>query len=101
MKRYLLPIGVLIDVSQAAAASKERNYAISVEELEAWENRHGVIPDFAVVLLRTGWGAKSHDIADYSGLDAEQKNNFPGEWQAMLLSTFSSQTFFFKILISL
>ncbi|XP_050713058.1 isatin hydrolase-like isoform X3 [Eriocheir sinensis] len=85
--------GVLIDVSQAAAASKERNYAIPVEELEAWENRYGVIPDFSVVLLRTGWGAKSHDIADYSGLDAERKNNFPGlsEEAATWLATHGSR----------
>lgn len=66
-------------MSEAAAASIEKNYAIPVDLLEAWENRCGVIPDGAVVLVRTGWGAKSQDIMEYSGLDSEKKNNFPGE----------------------
>lgn len=92
MKHTRLSTGVLIDVSEAAASSKERNYAIPVAELEAWENRHGVIPDGAVVLLRTGWGAKSHDIAEYSGLDEEKRNNFPGGWHH-----FHHKHFFFSI----
>lgn len=70
----------MIDVSEPAAASEERNYAIPVEELEAWENLHGTIPDGSVVLIRTGWGAKSHNLLEYSGLDEEKRNNFPGEW---------------------
>lgn len=80
-----LPAGVLIDVSEAVTASNERNYAIPVEELEAWQNLHGVIPDGAVVLIRTGWGARSHDLADYSGLDAEKRNNFPGGWEMFVI----------------
>ncbi|XP_045111555.1 isatin hydrolase-like isoform X3 [Portunus trituberculatus] len=70
--------GVVIDVSQAISAAKERNFAIPVSELDAWESRHGVIPDRTVVFIRTGWGAKSHNLAEYSGLDNHRRNNFPG-----------------------
>uniref|UniRef100_A0A0P4VVY8 Uncharacterized protein n=1 Tax=Scylla olivacea TaxID=85551 RepID=A0A0P4VVY8_SCYOL len=71
--------GVVIDVSQAISEANETNFAIPVSELEAWESRHGVIPDGALVFIRTGWGAKSHDLAEYSGIDSQRRNNFPGE----------------------
>ncbi|KAK8397606.1 hypothetical protein O3P69_004411 [Scylla paramamosain] len=70
--------GVVIDVSQAISEANETNFAIPVSELEAWESRHGVIPDGALVFIRTGWGAKSHDLAEYSGIDNQRRNNFPG-----------------------
>ncbi|XP_063886067.1 isatin hydrolase-like isoform X1 [Scylla paramamosain] len=70
--------GVVIDVSQAISEANETNFAIPVSELEAWESRHGVIPDGALVFIRTGWGAKSHDLAEYSGIDNQKRNNFPG-----------------------
>ena len=71
--------GVVIDVSRAIAAANVTNFPIPVSELEAWESRHGVIPDRTVVFIRTGWGSKSHDLAEYSGLDNQRRNNFPGE----------------------
>lgn len=78
--RGLLP-GVVVDVTKAVAASNERNYAITVKELEEWESRHGVIPDGGVVLFRTGWGTKSHDVMEYFGLEKDGKLNFPGKWR--------------------
>lgn len=67
-------------MSEAISASNEKNFAIPVEELEAWESRHGIIPDGVVVLLRTGWGSKSQDLMEYSGLDNNGIFNFPGKW---------------------
>lgn len=89
MRTYLLA-GVVIDVSRAVAASKDKNYAIPMSDLEAWESRHGAIPDGAVVFLRTGWGAKSRDLDEYSGVDQDGTFNFPGEWWATSSDRFLS-----------
>ncbi|MPC43140.1 isatin hydrolase-like [Portunus trituberculatus] len=70
--------GVVIDVQDQVSTSKDKNYAIPVSDLEAWESRHGAIPDGAVVFLRTGWGAKSRDLDEYSGVDQHGTLNFPG-----------------------
>lgn len=82
---YRVP-GVMIDVSRRARS--QSNYEIKTRDLERWESSNGIIPDGAVVLINTGWGQKSSDIQQYSGLDEHNKLNFPGlsveaaEWLA-------------------
>jgi kynurenine formamidase len=44
---------VKIDVRDACAA--DPGHAVTVAELEAWEERHGRIPDESVVIIWTGW----------------------------------------------
>lgn len=79
---------VVIDVSRQIKLSGQLNYEIKVRDLEDWEKAHGVIPDGTIVIIRTGWGAKSQNIREYSGLDQHNKNNFPAlgkgaaEWLA-------------------
>lgn len=58
---------VVIDVAAAAAADPD--HRLTVEELRAWEARHGRIPDGAIVLLRTGWSARWPDRKRYLGDD--------------------------------
>ena len=73
--------GVVIDVSQAAA--RDRDHAISLGEIVAWESAHGALPAGAIVLFRTGFGAFWPDRARYLGT-AERgaagvaKLHFPG-----------------------
>ena len=55
------------------------NYEIKPSDLENWEAKHGTIPDGAVVLIQTGWGDKSSNIEEYTGLDEYQKFNTPGK----------------------
>ncbi|XP_037780719.1 isatin hydrolase-like [Penaeus monodon] len=69
---------VVIDVSQAIKRSGQIDYPIAVEDLEAWEKVHGVIPDHTLVLVRTGWGLKSGDLQAYSNVDETNTNHFPG-----------------------
>ncbi|KAG7173941.1 isatin hydrolase-like [Homarus americanus] len=85
--------GVVIDVSEAIRVSGERNYGIKAKDLEAWEEDHGTIPDGVVVLIRTGWGKKSQNLGQYSGLDLKKRNNFPGlsEEAATWLATHGSR----------
>jgi kynurenine formamidase len=58
---------VVIDVSDKAKADPD--YALSVEDVAAFEAKHGRIAPGATVLLRTGWGARWPDRLAYFGDD--------------------------------
>jgi kynurenine formamidase len=73
--------GVVVDVSDKCAA--DRDYQVRVADFEAWEKRHGRLPDGAIVFLRTGFGKYWPDRARYMGTDergaaAVAKLHFPG-----------------------
>lgn len=75
----LIGPAVVVDVSARATP----DYQASVDDLEAWESAHGMIPDGAIVLLRTGWGTRYGDREAYlgtalTGPDAVPALHFPG-----------------------
>ncbi|HEX8070529.1 MAG TPA: cyclase family protein [Pyrinomonadaceae bacterium] len=77
----LLGAGVVVDVSEQAAASAD--YQVGVADFERWEAAHGRLPDGAIVLLRTGYGKFYPDRRRYMGTDergavAVAKLHFPG-----------------------
>jgi kynurenine formamidase len=55
----------VIDVS--AAVEEDRDYRLTVRDLDAWEARHGPMPQGAVVLMFTGWGKRWPDKQRYLG----------------------------------
>jgi len=61
----LIGPAVVVDVSARASP----DYLIGMGDLEGWEAEHGRIPDGAILLLRTGWGAFYGDRARYLGTD--------------------------------
>ena len=63
----LIGPAVVIDVSAKAAADPD--YRMTLEDLRAWEAKHGAIQPGAIVLLRTGWGARWPDRKRYLGDD--------------------------------
>jgi kynurenine formamidase len=63
----LIGPAVLIDVSAKAAA--DADYRLTAADVRAWEHVHGPIPSGAIVLLRTGWGARWPDRRRYLGDD--------------------------------
>jgi kynurenine formamidase len=72
---------VIIDVSDNAL--KNRDYLISVPDIEKWENKNGKIPDSSIVLFRTGYGQYYPDAGKYfgtaeKGAEAIPKLHFPG-----------------------
>jgi D-alanyl-D-alanine dipeptidase/kynurenine formamidase len=67
--RRLLAEAVVIDVAQKAAANAD--YRLTPEDLRDWEKRHGRVPEGAIVLLRTGWGARWPDRKRYFGDDTK------------------------------
>jgi kynurenine formamidase len=68
-----------VDVSDRA----DPDYLVSIEDLTAWEDEHGELPNGGVLLLRTGWGARWDDRTAYlgtslTGSDAVAELHFPG-----------------------
>jgi kynurenine formamidase len=73
--------GVLIDVSSKALAN--RDYLISAGDVEEWEQQHGPLPEGAIVLFRTGYGAFYPDKEKYigttlTGSEGVENLHFPG-----------------------
>ena len=70
---------VVIDVSEAA--SKNRDYSLTLSDIAAWEAKHGQIPAGSIVLVRTGWEKHWGDKLAYLGTDkpGDTANlHFPG-----------------------
>src|SRR5581483_2891351 len=60
-------IGPAVVVDVTAAAARDRDYRLAVDDLARWEHAHGRIPDGAIVLMRSGWGRFWPDKARYLG----------------------------------
>lgn len=70
-------VGPGVDVDVRAACRRDRDHRVSVADLRAWEKEHGAIPDGAVVLLHTGFGALWPDRAGYLGTDLRGAQALP------------------------
>ena len=73
--------GIVIDVSDPAA--RDRDYLIGIQDLMNWEKKYGPIPEQAIVLLFTGFGAYWEDHLKYTGTQKSGKEgvdelHFPG-----------------------
>lgn len=66
LSRLIAP-AVVIDVSTSAATDPD--YRLSVEDVRAFEARHGRIAEGTIVLLRTGWASRWPDARRYLGDD--------------------------------
>jgi len=74
-------IGPLVRVDVSAAAAINPDYRLSVADLEAWERSYGAIPEGAIVVMFSGWGARWPDRKRYLGDDTpgDASNlHFPG-----------------------
>lgn len=72
---------VVIDVSERAL--KNRDYLISISDVEDWEKGNGSLEENAIVLFRTGYGAYYPDREKYFGTskrgqEAIPQLHFPG-----------------------
>ncbi|MDX1485602.1 MAG: cyclase family protein [Alphaproteobacteria bacterium] len=79
--QQLIGPGVVIDVSRQAAA--DRDYRASAADIRAFERRHGMIPEGAIVLINTGRAKLYPDRERYMGTAergpaAVAKLHFPG-----------------------
>lgn len=71
----LMPLCV-IDIS--AKVAQDVHYAVSVEDIKAYEAKYGEIPEGAFVALYTGWGKNWPDMNKLSGIAEDGSENFPG-----------------------
>jgi len=77
----LLGPGLVVDVRGPCA--RDRDYLVGVADLTEWEGAHGRIPEGAIVLLHTGFGAFWPDRVRYMGSDSRGAEavaglHFPG-----------------------
>jgi kynurenine formamidase len=74
--KQLFGPAVVFDVR--AESGKDADYQLGATRVEEWENRHGRIPEGAIVLLRTGWTSRWPDVRKYRNQDDKGKMHFPG-----------------------
>ncbi len=72
---------VVIDVSDSSSAN--RDYIITSQDFQKWEEKFGEIPEGAIVLLKTGYGKYWGDKLKYtgtekSGTEGVAELHFPG-----------------------
>lgn len=64
VQRFFAP-AVVIDISERAATDPDTS--LSPEDIDGWVERHGPLPDGAIVIVRTGWSEKWPDWNAYYG----------------------------------
>lgn len=72
---------IVVDISKKALAN--RDYLVSVNDLQDWEKEHGKIAESAIILLRTGYGQFYPNREKYfgspkTGAEALSELHFPG-----------------------
>jgi kynurenine formamidase len=80
-KDMLLPL-VVLDVHEKVA--KNPDYVLTLEDVHAWEQRHGRIPPHAFVAMRTDWSKRWPNDAGMQNQDAAGVAHYPG-WSMPVL----------------
>lgn len=76
-------VGAAVRIDVAVACAADRDYRVTVQDLERWEALHGRIPDQTIVLLQTGYGRHWPSRRDYLGTELKGAEgvkalHFPG-----------------------
>jgi kynurenine formamidase len=77
----VLPL-VVLDVH--AKVAKNPDYTVSLEDVQAWEAKHGRIPSHAFVAMRTDWSKRWPDQDAMQNRDAAGVAHYPG-WSKPVL----------------
>lgn len=72
----LVAPAVVIDIRSSTEIDPD--YVLSIADIQAWENKYGVISNGCVVLLRTGWEKKWNDKKAFFNKDIRGSMHFPG-----------------------
>ncbi|KAK4308534.1 hypothetical protein Pmani_019772 [Petrolisthes manimaculis] len=75
---HLIVPGVVMDIQEKVA--KDSLAELTAEDVMAWLDKHGPLPDRAIVLVRTGWASRYGNKTAYFGTDTKitSKLAFPG-----------------------
>jgi kynurenine formamidase len=79
---------VVLDVHDKVA--KNADYVLSLDDVRAWEARHGRIPKGAFVAMRTDWSQRWPDGAALANRDAKGIDHYPG-WSKEVLKLLYEQ----------
>lgn len=72
----LIGSAVVIDIR--SQAERDRDYRLSLSDIQKWETQHGQIPNGSMVLLRTGWSKFWPNAKSYLGDEKDLKKlHFP------------------------
>ena len=66
----------VVDITDKVA--QDPHYAVTAEDMKAYEAKYGPIPDGAFVALRTDWYKNWPDMNALSGIAEDGSENFPG-----------------------
>jgi len=66
----------VIDITGKVA--EDPHYAVTADDIRAYEAQYGPIPDGAFVALRTDWSKRWPDMNALSGIAEDGSENFPG-----------------------
>ena len=75
VKEMFLPL-VVIDVSAKVASNPD--YVLTLDDVKAWESKHGAIPEGAFVAMRTDWSKRWPDAAAMKNADDNGTAHYPG-----------------------
>ena len=75
-ERALIAPAVVVDIR--ARARRDPDAQVRLEDIKAWEKKHGRIPRDAAVLMWSGWEERASDEAAYRNMDGQGVMHFPG-----------------------
>lgn len=81
LKEMVLPL-VVIDVHEKVAANAD--YLLTMDDINAWEAKHGAIPTGAFVAMRTDWSKRWPSQEEMQNQDANGVAHYPG-WSIEVL----------------
>lgn len=72
----LIAPAIVIDIR--SRARRDADAQVRIEDIKAWEKRHGRVPRGAAVLMSSGWEDRVGDQAAYRNMDSKGVMHFPG-----------------------
>ncbi|WP_440950638.1 cyclase family protein [Methanosphaerula subterraneus] len=82
LHEMVLPL-VVLDVHEQVA--RDPDYTVTLEDVRAWEGRHGPVPAGSFVALRTDWSKRWPDAARMENWRADGIDHYPG-WSREVLA---------------
>jgi kynurenine formamidase len=74
--RNLIVPAAVIDIS--GRAKRDADSVVTIDDVKAWEKKHGRLPRGSAVFMYSGWDVKAGDAQAYLGTDKSNTLHFPG-----------------------
>src|SRR5919199_517895 len=67
-----------LEIGRSAESAENPDYLLTVEDLRAFEDEHGPLPEGGWLLLHTGWDARAQDAEAFLNADESGNPHSPG-----------------------